>query len=804
MIAKSHRWQKTALAAATTALLGLLAPNALALSLGRITVQSALGEALRAEIDIGDINAEEAASLKASVASPEAFRLAGLEYNPAIANLKATLHKRSDGRSYLQLSSARPINEPFVDLIVETSWATGRIVRDYTMLFDPPNLRAAARTPETPAQIPSRSTSSSANVAAPPVASPTARQRVETQVAASKAPAGSISANTAGPGNGVKQLSVRPGDTASKIANATKPANVSLDQMLVALLRSNPDAFAGNNVNRVKAGALLSIPTQEQITATPAPQATQIIVAQSKDFNDFRRKLANYAPGSQVAATDRTVRGVVQAKVEDKKPNAAAPDKLTLSKGPLPNQSADDQLAKEKTAKDAATRAAEISKNISDLNKLGAASNSVAPVPATSAPAPVPAVATLPAPAVAASVTASAATQAPAASAAVAASKATAVAAAKAAAVAAPKPEPGLLDSLMENPLLAASAVGLLALLAFFGFQQASRRKQAAGSGFKESQLRPDSFFGASGGQRVDTSDNPPTGSSMVYSPSQLDAVDNVDPVAEADVYLAYGRHLQAEEILKDALQANPERIAIHQKLLAIFAKRSDAKSFERIAALAFQLTKGQGVDWARICELGLSIDPNNPLYQPGGHPAKSKLATALATPAASDAHPPASTQPAPIQASMPPPSASTDLDLNLDFSVDSDAGKNVAKTPPTQTVAAPTAVSLDTKPPPNAGFVSSGPAPLTAPTETPAAANFDMLKFDLGSLSLDLDDSAQAEDTPKPAGAEDPLATKLALAEEFRAIGDSDGARALIKEVLSEASGEMKIKAQQALSKLA
>ena len=152
----------------------------------------------------------------------------------------------------------------------------------------------------------------------------------------------------------------------------------------------------------------------------------------------------------------------------------------------------------------------------------------------------------------------------------------------------------------------------------------------------------------------------------------------------------------------------------------------------------------------------------------------------------------------------MPPPSASTALDLDLDFSVDSDAGKNVAKTPPTQTVAALTAVSLDTKPPPNAGFVSSGPAPLTAPTETPAAANFDMLKFDLGSLSLDLDDSTQAEDTPKPAGAEDPLTTKLALAEEFRAIGDDDGARALIKEVLSEASGEMKIKAQQALSKLA
>ena len=107
----------------------------------------------------------------------------------------------------------------------------------------------------------------------------------------------------------------------------------------------------------------------------------------------------------------------------------------------------------------------------------------------------------------------------------------------------------------------------------------------------------------------------------MVYSPSQLDAVDDVDPVAEADVYLAYGRDLQAEEILKDALRTNPERIAIHQKLLEILAKRRDTKGFEDIATLAFKVTNGDGSDWERICELGLSIDPSNALYQPGGQP---------------------------------------------------------------------------------------------------------------------------------------------------------------------------------------
>ena len=118
MIAKSHRWQKTAIAAAAIALLGLSTTGAWALALGRITVQSALGEPLRAEIEIPDINAEEASSLNAKIASPQSFASAGLEYNSAIANLQASLQRRPDGRAYLRLSSDRPINDPFVDMIM--------------------------------------------------------------------------------------------------------------------------------------------------------------------------------------------------------------------------------------------------------------------------------------------------------------------------------------------------------------------------------------------------------------------------------------------------------------------------------------------------------------------------------------------------------------------------------------------------------------------------------------------------------------------------------------------------------------
>lgn len=858
MIVKSHRWQITAIAAA--ALFGLWGSNAMALSLGRVMVQSALGEPLRAEIDVPDINAEEAASLKASLALPEAFRAAGLEYNPAIAGLQVTFQRRTDGRAYISLRSERAINDPFVDLIVEASWATGRIVRDYTLLFDPPNLRPATAAAPTPAQIPGRSP---IGRAAPPVpATPSAATAPPAETRTGAAPARTAVAPAAGTPAGT--VTVKSGDTAGKIAIATKPASVSLDQMLVALLRANPDAFLGDNVNRVKAGSIINIPTAEQAQATPALDATRIIVAQSKDFNDFRRKLAVSAPGAQLATAERKASGSVQAKVDDKKPVTSAPDKLTLSKGALQGKQTEQQLAKERSAKEAASRAAELAKNISELSKLGAASSAGAPgltasaaVPAKSGPALDAAAITSPLPSASAPVAVVASAKpAPAASAA---ASTVAVPAAQTAsatkpvvAVAVPPPAPSLVDGLIENPLVPAGAIGLIALLAGFGLYRIRQRKNAAqaDSSYMESRLQPDSFFGASGGQSVDTSDTAGTGSSVVYTPSQLDSVDDVDPVAEADVYMAYGRDLQAEEILKEALQADPGRIAIHQKLLEIFAKRRDSQAFEDLATQAFKVSGGDGPEWDRICELGLSIDPENTLYQPGGQPSSASGAPS-SIPAPLDFTSIRTEDAGPRAIQLPP--ASDSVDLDLDFSLDDEAVGVISEAPASKTEAAESApsvidmdfgsvtddaealetpqaapvndavdfalpdldVAVDDLTLPSADnediklrAATSSEAPgapaLTSSTPpAPASSDFGMLEFDLGSLSLDLGNEPKPDAAAVVSTAEDPLATKLALAQEFSAIGDDDGARALIEEVIAEASGDMKIKAQRALSNL-
>ena len=886
MISQSHRWRKTALASLVAVVFGLSGSNASALALGRITVQSALGEPLRAEIDVPDINAEEASSLKTSVALPEAFRAAGLDYNAVLAGVQISLQRRPDGRAFIRLTSERIVTEPFIDLILEASWASGRIVRDYTMLLDPPSLRpAVVAAPALPqvATSPAPTAPVPAAVAAPTTPRPAA--------AAVRKPAGAATTAQRTPGDGDNRITVKPGDTASRIAMANKPAQVSLDQMLVALLRSNADAFTGGNLNRLKAGSVLTIPTEDQARALPAQEASQTVIAQSRDFNDFRGKLASNAPNVPVAAPDRKASGSLQAQVDDKKSAVSAADKLKLSKGAVQAKAAEEKIAQDKTAQDAAKRAAELAKNIKDLGTI-AAGSSAAVAPAAQPAASAPVAAPLPAAVVPPPVAASAPPVAPPASAAP-------VAAPKPPAVAAPTPkpapaeEPGLLDSLLENPMIAAAAAGLVALMAGLGIYRSRQRKKVAevDSAFLESRLQPDSFFGASGGQRVDTNDGAVTGSSMVYSPSQLDAADDVDPVAEADVYLAYGRDLQAEEILKEALRTHAGRIAIHQKLLDIYAKRRDTQAFENMANEAYKLVGGQSPEWAKICEQGLGIDPANPLYQPGGQPsAESQVPTTVPRDFPSLASASAATQKISVPASAALAPASVDLDLDLDFSLDEPAPSAIVEATPTQieptmvlnavpaepapldmdfglatealpprkasadeplpveldlpgldtandTVALSAGETEDFRQQAEVSFGSTSPAPLQtstsamaplntvdaplpdlnfsatdldpltasqAPLNQPEAADSGMLEFDLGTLSLELEPQAPAAPSESTAAEpEDPLSTKLALAEEFVSIGDDDGARALIEEVIADATGELKARAQRALSSL-
>ena len=1009
LMASMHRWKYSALATAAALSVGLYAPNAAALALGPITVQSALGEPLRAEIDLPQITAAEADSLQASTAAADIFRAQGMEYTAIANQVQMKLHRRPDGRSVLRLSGSSPVNDPFVDLVVDARWGSGHITRSYTMLFDPPSLR---RTPATVTA--SAQTSAPASSAAPAARAPAATAPA---AAAPSGAASSISAETRAaaraqvraeaaqpspatpratpptpaptpapkaaprpapdpvqrppatqpssqPAPAADSVTVKPGDTAGRLANTHRLGGVSLDQMLVAMMRGNPDAFIQGNVHRIKAGAVLQLPNTDEAQTTSSTEARQIIALQSRDFNEFRRKLAGAAPVTQQAAAERSATGTVQTRTDDKRTGNATPDKLTLSKGALQGKkSTEEQLAQRKQANEAAARAQELAKNIDELNKLSAASApagkaaagtaalasagstaapsitvpvaapvTVSPPAASAAPAPsaptapaAPAAPVSPTPAATTAEpekpatpeaeTATDSTQAPTAPSAEAAEAdapakpateepavvAVAPPPPKPAPVAAPEPapEPSFIDTLMEDPALPLAGIGLLALLLGYGgyrvMQQRRRNQSSLDSSFLDSRAQPDSFFGGSGGQRVDTAGNDTTtgGSSLAFTSSQLDAGGDVDPVAEADVYLAYGRDLQAEEILKEALRHNPERLSVYVKLAEIYAKRQDRKALEAIAQDVQQRTQGSGPDWARVADLGRELDPANALYQTGGIAAGATNAAA-ATAAAAAASAAADIEL--VSALAAQASLDDDDDLDLDLDMLDDAIKPVPAAAPISFAeaaqAATAAAALEDDP--LFGSAATNPAPANidsdidldlpaldfgnepkeptwnapaapAPTPAPAAAptlaplpepelslpnldfSMDMPDLDLpgldlpdinaaaaatpapapveeaftlpdsGMMEFSLDDLSLDLDTAEPAGAElpdtnaappaplsdDPLATKLALAQEFNTIGDSDGARTLIEEVIAESSGELKARAQRLLSEL-
>ena len=420
---------------------------------------------------------------------------------------------------------------------------------------------------------------------------------------------------------------------------------------------------------------------------------------------------------------------------------------------------------------------------------------------------------------------------------------ASAPAAAPAAPAAAAADEPGFLANLLDNPFALPGAVGLVALLVGLGLYRARSAKKKGGgeTSFLESRLQPDSFFGASGGQRIDTREaagSSSSSSSMSYSLSQLDAIGDVDPVAEADVYLAYGRDLQAEEILKEAMRANPQRMAIRTKLLEVYAKRRDIKGFELLAAQVHSLTQGEGEDWDQIQEMGQQIDPDNLLYQPGGQPEPVQGAGGqpVIEPLGASTMPHAA-KPAPPVFTPDPDLDSRPGDLDLDLDLGHEAPLSpVEVTRPLQTSAdmsvepsidfdpgqpdegsTQPAAMMATPPPDDAGGIDFDLDSLSL--DDPAPKTMPLPRADLGNKGLDFADfgistqeiktvsmgrSASAAEAPPIDEDGDPLARKLELAEEFRQIGDIEGARDLLEEVITKADGVLKSKAQVMLDGLA
>jgi pilus assembly protein FimV len=435
--------------------------------------------------------------------------------------------------------------------------------------------------------------------------------------------------------------------------------------MLVGLFRSNPDAFVGN-MNRLKAGQILRVPEREKLADTVPQDAVKEVRIQAANWNAYRQKIADAAGNAPASESRSVARGKIAA-VEDKAAAKDAPKEVVkLSKGesaPVSGKAdkggavsakdrmrvlEDEAIVREKALAEANSRVVQLEKNIKDMQRLlelkgGAPGPKAEPAPpakaepAKAAPAKAepPKAAEPPKDMAKSEATKDIAKAEPAKDAksepakdaakvepakdaekAPDAPKAATAPKPKPVVVPPPPPEPDLLDQLTSDPLYMAGGAGILALLGVGGYVMVRRRKAGAN---EDEQKKTEPRKVVMAGSAAATP--------MAVAPVVAQAmVDDVDPLAEADLYLNFGRDAQAEEVLKDALAKNPNHQEAKVKLLQIFAGRKDKEAFETLAKDLHAQTGGAGDNWIKAAGMGYALDAGNALYAAGSSAPAAEL----------------------------------------------------------------------------------------------------------------------------------------------------------------------------------
>ncbi|HET6757598.1 MAG TPA: FimV/HubP family polar landmark protein [Burkholderiales bacterium] len=550
-----------------------------AAGLGKLTVYSGLGQPLRAEIELLSVAKDEVGTLSARLASPEAFAQAGIAFSSELAAIKLAVDNNSRGQSVIKLSSAQPFNEPFLDLLVELTWSSGRLVREYTALLDPPDVGIPLSPPV--AVVPEAIPETKPAVTAPPASQaeePKDWHRVDH---ASEASDGGY-----GP--------VKSGDTLSKIARDVKPADVNLEQALVSLYRANQEAFRGN-MNRLKTGYILRVPDPVEFAAVTKSEAIAEVQAQTGDWNAYRQKLGT-AP---IAVAERSAKRSASGKItvaDARSDIGQSSDVLKISKAetsaaPTAQPSGalqeriksleEEVVAKEQAVKEANERVTLLERQVADMQRLVEIKGQ-APAAAESKPEAAPAQTEAKPPQAEKPV---------------------------AAQVAAPPPsESSFFDDLLQN-LLYLAAVALVILAGLFGIK-ALRRKQSS----EPAVIVDERTLAADAGEMTYAA-APPQTDDVTETVITAGGAEDMDPLAEAEVYLAYDREAQAEEILQEGLKKTPGRHELHLKLLEMYSRRRDFSSFDAVARQLYNSSGGMGPTWERAAAMGYALNPNNPLY---------------------------------------------------------------------------------------------------------------------------------------------------------------------------------------------
>jgi pilus assembly protein FimV len=664
----------------------LWSSSSFALGLGEIHLNSALNEPMNAEIDLIAASPEELSALRATLAPRDAFTRYGIDRPPFLSTLSFKVAKSKDGRDVLLVHSSDAIPEPFVTFLVEVNWARGRLMREYTVLLDPPvytpgenasssapvtapATAAASAAPASPA-APASSVSApaamppAATASSPPPAKGHRRSRPATSAPAASAPpaesatppasAAESPASAAESSGGPATVTVAKGDTLTKIARSLHAeTQANIDQTMIALYRANPEAFGGN-INVLRQGRVLRVPGADQIVALNEKEAMGEV---HRQMDAWRSAGGSAAPAGRLRLVTPSAGG---SGTESTTPSNSAG-------GTGATSSAQTQELKDRV-KDLEGQLAD-SKRLIDLKnqeladlqrKLGA---SAAPKPETQPKLPPSAATQAPSP-VAPPVQAQPPAVQPPAPPPTAANPLPPPETTTATPTPPPKPvikkpaapppaaSSSWLDWVQENYLLLGAA--LVAIIAALGFAAWRRRKQSSSPGslddlgsmldethvtemgdsaaqlgamrqgknndsfvVEESGEHPTPEFAApETGRFGDTGELKPISPEDTMSSESAVNLDQGDPLAEADFHMAYGLYDQAADLVRIALEREPDRRDLRLKLLEIYFVWGNKDAFLQTAKeLAASREHAPAGEWDKIVIMGKQICPDEPMF---------------------------------------------------------------------------------------------------------------------------------------------------------------------------------------------
>jgi len=714
--------------------------NVHALGLGAIDMQSALNQPMKAVIDLTSASDTDLSQIKVSIASQQAHDRTGLSWTQILTDFRFSVERDSRGEAFIRVTSSDTLHEPFLEFLLELQWPKGRLLREYTVLVDPP-VTMPARPAVTAAPV--------SQFPAPVYQSPTRQSRPVPARTSTPPPVRTATAPAAdnyGP--------VRRDETLWTIAKRVRPGNdISMDQMMHALLRENPHAFMNNNINRLKAGATLRIPDRNTIKSIAANEARAETNRQAREWQDaqgvsdpenepaapVQEELVQEEPAQEeavetVVATeshlqltapeDEAIEGLATASSGDPE---AADGQSPAEMGKQLALASEEAEASKAQSEELQSRVTELEEQIETMKRLlvlkddalagmqeQVTSELTTDTDVVEADEPE-------------SMTTAAAEEI---------DEPLAEEVAEAEVATDPVTVPrGIVNKLMDNPVLA--GLGVLVALLLGGFLWASTRRKGH-QGIFDDEMTLEKHMASEvtmtdGQQQVVDFDAELPEEEV----APIEGHDDSDPVTEADVYLAYGRIQQAEDVIQAALEKAPEDVELRIKLLEVYHAGGNIAAFDREASNFRGSVAGEDSQWLRVAAMGYALSPENELYG--------------------------------TVESDQEKSGEKDFDMDLsgmDHPVESnDSAEHT-----------------------NAEVIDFGLP--------------ESIEFTLDDVNGTLEDEEDASEGML--NITDEVATKLDLARAYMDMGDPDGARGILDEVMGEGNDEQKLEAEGIISELA